>query len=97
MAASTRTSISVSLVPPTRLTRRSWRTRSSLTCSGSGSSPISSSRIVEPCAASNIPWWARTAPVNAPFSWPNSSLSMSASGMAPQLTTTSGLSARGEL
>ena len=26
----------------------------------------------------------RTAPVNAPFSWPNSSLSRSVSGMAPQ-------------
>ncbi len=36
------------------------------------------------------------APVNAPFSWPNSSLSSSASGMAPQLMATNGAS-RGRL
>ncbi len=34
------------------------------------------------------------APVNAPFSWPNSSLSSSASGMAAQLTGTNGPAAR---
>ena len=36
------------------------------------------------------------APVNAPFSWPKSSLSMSASGIAPQLTTRNGLSVRSD-
>ena len=34
------------------------------------------------------------APVNAPFSWPNSSLSSSVSGMAAQLMATNGLVAR---
>ena len=40
---------------------------------------------------------ASTAPVNAPFSWPNSSLSSSVSGIAAQLTATNGPVARGEL
>jgi hypothetical protein len=31
-----------------------------------------------------------TAPVNAPFTWPNSSLSISSSGIAAQLTSTNG-------
>ena len=35
-----------------------------------------------------------SAPVNAPLRWPNSSLSISVSGSAPQLTGTNGLSAR---
>jgi hypothetical protein len=35
-------------------------------------------------AFSNFPLLWISAPVNAPFSWPNSSLSKSASGMAPQ-------------
>ncbi len=35
-----------------------------------------------------------TAPVNAPFSWPNNSLSSKASGMAAQLMATNGLSGR---
>ena len=35
------------------------------------------------------------APVKAPFSWPNSSLSSSVSGIAAQLTATNGLSRRG--
>ena len=36
----------------------------------------------------------RSAPVNAPFSWPNSSASIRLGGMAPQSTTTSGPAAR---
>ena len=43
-----------------------------------------------PSAASNSPARWSTAPVNAPFSWPNSSLSSSVSGSAPQLTDTNG-------
>jgi hypothetical protein len=35
------------------------------------------------------------APVKAPLSWPNSSLSNSCSGMAAQFSATKGLSARG--
>ena len=45
-----------------------------------------------PRASSNAPWRAVTAPVNAPFSWPNSSLSISVPATAPQSTTTNGLS-----
>jgi hypothetical protein len=37
---------------------------------------------------------AATAPVKAPFSWPNSSLSMTDSGSAAQLTLMKGLPAR---
>ena len=47
-----------------------------------------------PSASRKMPRWRAVAPVKAPFSWPKSSLSMSASGMAPQLTTRNGLSAR---
>ena len=36
-------------------------------------------------------------PVNAPLTWPKNSLSMSMSGIPPQLTTTKGLSLRLEL
>ena len=36
------------------------------------------------------PCWRATAPVNAPFSWPNSSLSSSVSGRAAQLTVMNG-------
>ena len=37
-----------------------------------------------------------TAPVNAPFSWPNSSLSRSVSGSAATLTAMNGLCRRGD-
>ena len=43
-----------------------------------------------PCARSNAPTCDRSAPVNAPRSWPNSSLSISVGGSAPQSTTTNG-------
>ncbi len=49
---------------------------------------------VPPSAVSNSPALAVTAPVKAPFSWPNSSLSSSVSGKAAQLITTIGRSAR---
>ena len=51
-------------------------------------SPISSSSSVPPSACSNRPRRRTLAPVKAPRSWPNSSLSSSASGMAAQLTAT---------
>ncbi len=47
-------------------------------------------------ASSNAPWRAATAPVNAPFSWPNSSLSISVPATAPQSTTMNGCSRRGD-
>ena len=74
---------------------RSCSTRSSLTCSASGMSPISSKKIVPPSAAWNSPLCACTAPENAPRAWPKSSDSSSGSGIAPQLTATNGLSPRG--
>ena len=52
----------------------------------SGSSPISSRKRVPPSATSKRPGLPRSAPVNAPFSWPNSSDSMSVGGSAAQLT-----------
>jgi hypothetical protein len=45
-------------------------------------SPISSRKIVPPCASSNLPRRSATAPVKAPRTWPNSSISISSSGMA---------------
>ena len=43
-----------------------------------------------PSASSNLPRRSAAAPVNAPFSWPNSSLSISSVGMAAQFTLTNG-------
>ena len=48
-------------------------------------------------AASILPSIRRTAVLCAPFSAPNSSLSTSVSGIAPQFTSTKGCLARGEL
>ena len=47
-------------------------------------------------ASSNSPRWSPTAPVKAPRTWPKSSDSSSASGIAAQLTATNGWPARGE-
>ena len=60
-------------------------------------SPISSRNSVPPFAAAKRPMRSRSAPVNAPRTWPNSSLSSSSSGIAPQFTATNGRSARGLL
>ena len=49
-----------------------------------------------PSACSKRPLRVSSAPVNAPFSWPKSSLSISSAGMAPQLIATKGPSARAE-
>ena len=51
-------------------------------------SPISSNRMVPPSASSKRPRRRDTAPVNAPRSWPNSSLSNSVSVSAAQCTRT---------
>ncbi len=53
-------------------------------------SPTSSRNSVPPSASSNLPMRCDIAPVNEPFSCPNSSLSMRSSGMAAQLTSTKG-------
>jgi hypothetical protein len=53
-------------------------------------SPTSSRKIVPLSACSNLPICRSVAPVNEPFSWPNSSDSISSSGIAAQLTWTNG-------
>ena len=90
-----RTSTRRSRVPPTRRTDRLSSTRSSRGCSSSGSSPISSRNSVPPAARSNAPACSACAPVNEPFSWPKSSLSIRLGGTAPQSKTTNGPRARG--
>src|SRR3989344_2680800 len=89
-----RTSMGIDWLAPTGRTARSCSTRSSLTCRAGGMSPISSSNKVPPSAAWNSPLWLLTASVKAPLTWPNSSDSSRASGMAPQLTATKGWRAR---
>ena len=68
--------------------------RSTLAWVLSDMSPISSRKMVPPSARSNFPFFWDTAPVKAPRSWPNSSLSMSSSGIAAQLISMNGLSRR---
>ena len=53
-------------------------------------------KTVPPWATSNLPGWRASAPVKAPFSWPNSSFSMRDPGRAAQSTFTKGLSRRRE-
>ena len=67
-------------VPPTRSITRSWIARRSLACRRTSISEISSSSSVPPVASSNLPMRRAIAPVNAPFSWPNSSDSSRFSG-----------------
>ncbi len=76
--------------PPTRVSFRSSSTRSSLACAGSGSSPISSRNSVPPPAFSKAPRRSRSAPVNAPRSWPNEFAVDQLLGSAALLTATSG-------
>ena len=52
--------------------------------------------MVPVSACSNLPMRVVAAPVNAPFSWPNSSLSSSSAGSAAQLTFTNGRVLRDE-
>src|SRR5512147_15215 len=83
--------------PPTRSNSRSCRTRRSLVCIAGEMSPISSRNRVPLSASSKRPSLRLMAPVNAPFSWPNSSDSSSVSASAPQLTLMNGPGARGQL
>ena len=57
-------------------------------------SAISSRKSVPESASSNLPLRAVSAPVKAPRVWPNSSLSISSSGIAAQFTSTKGPAAR---
>ena len=94
VVAMMRTSTRIGDVPPTRSNSCSCSTRSSLACRSSRISEISSSSSVPPCARSNAPSTRLIAPVNAPFSWPNSALSISPSGSAAQFSLMNGLSRR---
>ena len=80
------TSLSMVSLPPTRSNRLSWSTRKTLLCISGVMSPTSSRNSVPPLHCSNLPIRLVAAPVNEPFSCPNSSLSRSVSGMAAQLT-----------
>ena len=96
MAATTRTSTFEGALSPTRRISLSWRTRFSFTWVGSGSSPISSRKMVPPSASSKRPLRAVAAPVKAPRAWPKSSLSTRSGGSAPQFTATKRRSRREE-
>ena len=77
-------------LPPTRSIVCSCSARSSFAWMEALSSPISSRNKVPPAASSNFPFFCATAPVNAPLSCPNNSLSRRLSGSAAQLTGTNG-------
>ena len=59
-----------------------------------GISAISSRKIVPPLAISKAPAFSLVEPVNAPFSWPNSSFSRISFGSAAQLRAKNGPFAR---
>jgi hypothetical protein len=75
---------------------RSSRTRKSFTWTAGERSPTSSRNTVPPSAISRRPGLALTAPVNAPRSCPNSSLSRSHSDRAAQFSRKNGRSLRGD-
>ena len=62
---------------PTGITSPCSSARSSFTCTGSGISATSSRNSVPPLASTSRPARGWSAPVNAPRTWPNSSLSAS--------------------
>ena len=74
VAHASRNCVGCQVLPPTRLYLRSWMARSNCACRGSGSSPTSSRNSTPPSARAKAPSRAPDAPVNAPRSWPNSSL-----------------------
>ena len=79
-----RTSNLISFVLPTLDIVEFSNTRSNFVCRAGGMSPISSKNRVPLCACSNLPRVVLIAPVNAPFSKPNISASMSSLGIAAQ-------------
>ncbi|MNV50666.1 hypothetical protein D3C71_1426860 [compost metagenome] len=77
-------------MPPKRSTTRSCSKRSNFTCTSRLMLSISSRNNVPPLANSNLPIRRFCAPVKAPGSWPNSSLSTTDSASAPALIATNG-------
>ena len=84
----TRASTACVLLPPTASNCIDCSTRRSFTCSAGDAVAISSRKIVPPSAWRNFPGRSATAPVNAPATWPKSSLSSSVSERLPQATST---------
>ena len=95
VAATMRTSTLIGLPPPTRSISRASMARSSFACASLPRSPTSSRKSVPPCASSNRPMRRSVAPVNAPRSCPNISLSTRSRGIAAQFVRTYALSRRG--
>ena len=81
---------------PSRSNSRSCSTRRSRPWSAASSSPISSRNSVPPAARSRRPIRRATAPVNAPRSCPNSSLSSTDGASDAQSACTNGSWRRGE-
>src|SRR6267378_178642 len=90
-----RTSVRMIRFPPTRWISFASMARSSLAWASGPRSPTSSRKRVPWCASSNRPILVCVAPVKAPRSWPNISLSTRSRGIAAQFTRTNGFSRRG--
>src|SRR5260370_767229 len=90
VADNSRTSTGSVSLPPTRSISRSCTARKIFACSARLISTISSRNRAPPVACAKRPILRVMAPVNAPFSWPNSSLSSRFSGIAAQFTATTG-------
>ena len=82
------TSTRIVYAPPTLSISQLSRTLSIFACKDGLMSPISSRNMLPEFAAKNFPSFLSTAPVKAPFSCPNNSLSSSDSGMAAQFSRT---------
>src|ERR1039457_848279 len=96
VAEMTRTLIRLVRDEPTRSVSPVSSTRSNLACCRMGTFPISSRKMVPLSANSKRPMRSIRASVNAPFTWPNNSLSKVPSGSAPVFTATSGIEARAD-
>ena len=96
MAEKIRTSTFRGLDEPTRSNSPVSRARSSLACRFCVMLAISSRKRVPPSAISKRPTRSTLASVNAPFTWPNNSLSKIPSARPPVFTVTRGRAARKE-
>ena len=96
VAATTRTSTCCGSLPPTRSKVPYSITLSSFSCTAIEAVAISSRNRVPPSASSNRPGRRLVAPVKAPASCPNNSLSSSASPSTAQFSLMKGRSQRAE-
>ena len=86
VAAITLTFVLIGVEEPTFINSPLSNTLNNRTWVDRGSSATSSKKIVPPSATSKYPFLLSCAPVKDPFSWPNNSLSIVPSGIAPQFT-----------